>query len=149
MKHRGGEGKHQHALWLLKDYLWEGIYECVFLYFCAHILDISLAIVLKNTGRFLPLTRCPFPPLIVAPWVQADSSSCLFSLIYQARDDKCNHLPVYPPLLGGLGSWMCSIFFILMWWINACPKSSLLGHRVLSHLTQNHFLQPASEQVLK
>lgn len=36
----------------------------------------------------------------MASWVQADSSSCLFSLIYQARPDKCKHLQEYSPHLG-------------------------------------------------
>lgn len=74
------------------------------------ILDASLALDLKKTVRFLPPAPSPFPPLIVASWVQADSSTCLFSLIYQAWADKCKHLPEYPPLLGALGGWMCSHF---------------------------------------
>lgn len=47
----------------------------------------------------------------MASWVQADSSFCLFSLIYQAKTDKCKHLTEHPPYLGALGGWMCSIFY--------------------------------------
>ena len=86
---------------------------------CVFVLDASLALALRKTGRFLPLAPSPFSPLIVASWVAADSSSCLLPLIYQARADKCKHLPRYPPNLGARGGWMCSIFlFIPIWWIN-------------------------------
>lgn len=81
---------------------------------CVPTSDASLLVWLlfsKKTGGFLPPAHFPFPPLIAASWVQADSSSCLFSLIYQARADKCKHLPEYPPHLGALGGWMCSIFY--------------------------------------
>lgn len=70
---------------------------------CVLILDASLALVLKKTDRFLPLAPSSFPSLIMPSWVQADSSSCLFPLIYQARADKCKHLPEYSPHLGALG----------------------------------------------
>lgn len=98
---------------------------------CVHLSvsvgwDASLALVLKKTGRFHPLAPSPFPPLIVASWVQADSSSCLFSLIYQARADKCKHLPEYPPHLGALGGWKCSIFYPI-WWINALLSPGCLS----------------------
>lgn len=113
---------------------------------CALISDASLALVLSKTGRFLPLARPLSPPLIAASWAQADSSSCLFSLIYQARPDKCKHLPEYSPHLGARGAWMRSILYphmpdqciMLPWLCFQCsgPGPSLL----LSHLTQSHFL---------
>lgn len=124
------------------------VHVCACVCICVTILDASLALDLKKTVRFLPPAPSPFPPLIVASWVQADSSSCLFSLIYQARADKCKHLPEYPPHLGTLGGWMCSIFYphivdqyIVLTWLSF--KCSLLGSLLLPHLSQNYFRQPA------
>lgn len=140
MEHREGEGKHQ-----LKDYLWECVYKCVFLYFCSYILDASLAIVLKKTGRFLPLACSPFPPLLVASWVQADSSSCLFSLIYQARADKCKHLPEYPPHLGGLG---CVSFFFNPHMVDQCLSTIFSAWSSSTFTPHRKPFPPASDQVL-
>lgn len=87
------------------------VHVSVSVFVCLHWMLVWL-LFSKKTGGFLPLAPTPLPPLIMAPWVQADSSSCLFSLIYQARADKCKHLPEDPPHLGALGGWMCSIFVI-------------------------------------
>lgn len=65
---------------------------CVSVFVCLYSFLVWL-LLSEEIGRFLPLAPSPFPPLIMASWVQADSSSCLFSLIYQPRDDKCKHLP--------------------------------------------------------
>lgn len=97
----------------------------------------------SQKDRQVPLSR--FPPLIMASRVQPDSSSCLFSLIYQARADKCKHLPRYPPHLGALGGWMCSIFFSSPYGrsmhyshLAVCPTfSPQSSPLLLSHLIQN------------
>lgn len=120
---------------------------CVCVCMCVLVLDASLALVLKK-GRQVPPS--PFPPLITASWVQADSSSCLLSLIYQARADKCKHLPEYPPHLGALGGWMCSIFYPIRR-INAlfspgCLSNLLCTVFFSSTFTprpKHHFLQAA------
>lgn len=122
--------------------MWECACECGSVFVCLYWMLVWL-LFSKKTGGFLPLAPTPFPPLIMAPWVQADSSSCLFSLIYQARADKCKHLPEDPPHLGALGGWMCSIFYpicgsmhyyyLAVFLAVSSSSSSLL----LLHLTQN------------
>lgn len=58
-----------------------GVCMLVCVCLCVFILDVSLALGLRKTDKFLLLTLFPFALLIMASWVQADSSSCLFSLI--------------------------------------------------------------------
>lgn len=86
------------------------------------------------------------PSFYHGPLGQADSYSCLFSLKYKARVDKCKHLTEYPPHLGSLSVvffvCVCLCFFLNpMRWISSCLQSFLLGPLLLSHFTQIHFHQ--------
>lgn len=116
---------------------------CVLVFVCLSWMLVWL-LFSKKTGGFLPLALPPFPPFIMVSWVQTDSSSCLFCLIYQARTDKCKHLPGYPPHLGARGGWMCSIFIPIRW-INALFSPGCLSNLLcswsnfllLSHLDPN------------
>lgn len=94
-----------------------GVCMLVCVCLCVFILDASLALGLRKTSSSFSLS---FHSLFLSwPLGFRQTAPPVFSLWLSGQDWQGKHLARYPPHLGALGGWMCSIFFIPIWWINA------------------------------
>lgn len=94
---------------------------CVSGFVCSYI-GLCFGYCSQKDMQVSPSACSPLPPLIMAPWVQADSSSCLSCLIYESRANKCIPAGVSSPVWEA--KVVVPIFWIHIVWIDACPQSS-------------------------